>query len=233
MASIRRHSSSVSRTSASSGVLTPPSSDSSRWRAISGLTRRRWSMPIAPALLMRMSIGPSSASTRSIAASTDALSLTSQTTAKPPPAMAMLFSAVSSRMSSAATRTPSAASLCTIARPIPAPPPVTTATLPSRVISGLLPLHDVADGLTIPHARRIHAGRLELRLEHPLRVRARQPVHEPDVAWHREVRHLARAVVEQSLGRDLGLRTAHARHHDLLPAELGRHAVDRGFEQLR
>ena len=30
----------------------------------------------------------------------------------------------------------------------------------------------------------------------------------------------------------LGLRAAHAGHHDLLAAELGRHAVDRGLEQL-
>ena len=73
----RRHSSSVSRTSASSGVVTGPQPASACWRS----TQRRDAGDVIhrepPALLTMIASGPSSRSTVSSAASTAALSLTS------------------------------------------------------------------------------------------------------------------------------------------------------------
>src|SRR3954454_20500585 len=120
---IRRHSSSLSRTRASSGVSTRPRAASSRWRSSSGVTRPTWSSPTAPALLTRMSSGPRSPSTCAIARSTAALSLTSATTARPPPIASTVRCALGSAMSSAATAAPSAARRRHIAAPTPAPPP--------------------------------------------------------------------------------------------------------------
>ena len=85
-----------------------------------------------PALLTQTSTGPSSDSTRSRADSTDALLLTSASTAMPPTSVAV-SAAASAAMSRTATFAPSAASRMQIASPMPEPPPVTTATFPSSV----------------------------------------------------------------------------------------------------
>src|SRR3954451_3890208 len=86
------------------------------------------------ALLIHMSMGPRSRSTRWAASSTAVASAISTEIARVAagPSLASSFSAAASRSSSRAsnaTRSPRAANACAIARPTPADPPVTTTTL--------------------------------------------------------------------------------------------------------
>ena len=91
-----------------------------------------------PALLTRMSILPSASRTRSTIALTSAELVTSVfivMTLRPSSlTSAPTFSAFSTWMSGMATSAPSRAIASTIPRPIPLPPPVTTATLPASRI---------------------------------------------------------------------------------------------------
>src|SRR5262247_3984923 len=94
--------------------------------------------PAAPALLTRMSILPSASRTRSTIAFTSAALVTSvfiAMTLRPSPfTSAATFSAFSTWISGMAMSAPSRAMASTIPRPIPLPPPVTTATLPASRI---------------------------------------------------------------------------------------------------
>src|SRR5262245_46205313 len=91
--------------------------------------------PAAPALLTRMSILPNASRVRSTIVLTSAALVTSvfmATTLRPSPLTSpATFSALSTWMSGIATSAPSRASASTMPRPIPLPPPVTTATLPA------------------------------------------------------------------------------------------------------
>src|SRR5713101_207129 len=91
--------------------------------------------PAAPALLTRMSILPNVSRVRSTIVLTSAALVTSvfmARTLRPSPLTSpATFSAFSTWMSGIATSAPSRAIASTMPRPIPLPPPVTTATLPS------------------------------------------------------------------------------------------------------
>ena len=80
-----------------------------------------------PALLTRMSVGPRRRSASAIAAATAPASVTSMRRPMPPTA-SPASRAVRSSTSSAATFAPSAARRSAIARPMPRPAPVTSAT---------------------------------------------------------------------------------------------------------
>src|SRR5215510_6205862 len=88
-----------------------------------------------PALFTSTSILPSDSRTRSTMVFTSAALVTSvfmATTRRPSPlTSSATFSAFSTWMSGMATSAPSRASASTIPRPMPLPPPVTTATLPA------------------------------------------------------------------------------------------------------
>src|SRR3984885_6515135 len=90
----------------------------------------------APALLTRMSTGPSVSAMVANADSTDPASPVSQLmkVASPPsaPSSRAALSPRCASMSSPATRAPARANAVAVARPIPAPKPVTTASRPSR-----------------------------------------------------------------------------------------------------
>src|SRR5262245_32837922 len=94
-----------------------------------------------PALLTRMSMGPSSARTRSSAAWTSVALVTSQRMAsalRPSlPTSRATCCALPSWMSGIATFAPSRAMHITIPSPMPDPPPVTTASLFSSLMAGL------------------------------------------------------------------------------------------------
>ena len=96
-----------------------------------------------PALFTRMSIRPRSFLIRSNEALTSAALVTSQRIdiALRPSARTSFTtdSALASWMSGMAMSAPSFAMHKTIPRPMPAPPPVTTATLPSSLIASSLP----------------------------------------------------------------------------------------------
>src|SRR5580704_14382839 len=90
---------------------------------------------VTPALLKRRWQAPSCAKTSSASASTEAAEETSVTTPLTLPASANSFTATSSTGSSTSamtTRAPSSSSDSVMPRPMPAAPPVTTATLPFR-----------------------------------------------------------------------------------------------------
>src|SRR5437667_8843699 len=91
--------------------------------------------PAAPALLTRMSILPNVSRVRSTMALTSAALVTSvfmARTLRPSPlASPATFSAFNTWMSGMTTSAPSRAIASTIPRPMPLPPPVTTATLPA------------------------------------------------------------------------------------------------------
>src|SRR5581483_10082702 len=102
---------------------------------VAGSLSRNGPITSMPALLTRMSIGPSSASVRCTAAWTLGASVTS--TRMPAAEGACLPATATARSSSrshTATAAPAAASAPTIASPIPRPPPVTTATRPCSAI---------------------------------------------------------------------------------------------------
>jgi hypothetical protein len=88
---------------------------------------------VIPALLTRMWMPPSSATTRAIAASTDAALLTSQPMpiAVPPSRPAASLAAASSR-SMIATAAPSSENRLAVPNPMPRAAPVMTATRPSK-----------------------------------------------------------------------------------------------------
>src|SRR6516162_4763839 len=88
-------------------------------------------LPVMPALLTRISTGPAWSRTSSTAVSTSASQVTSPATACPPMASATRWAAAALR-SKTPTFAPAAASRRQIASPMPCPPPVTKATLPSR-----------------------------------------------------------------------------------------------------
>src|SRR5437899_7441037 len=91
--------------------------------------------PAAPALLTRMSILPNDSRVRSTIVLTSAALVTSvfmARTLRPSPLTSpATFSALSTWMSGIAMSAPSRAIASTMPRPIPLPPPVTTATLPA------------------------------------------------------------------------------------------------------
>src|SRR5262244_3528433 len=91
--------------------------------------------PAAPALLTRMSILPNDSRVRSTIVLTSAALVTSvfmATTLRPSPLTSpATFSALRTWLSGMAISAPSRASASTMPRPIPLPPPVTTATLPA------------------------------------------------------------------------------------------------------
>src|SRR5213594_4347519 len=91
--------------------------------------------PAAPALLTRMSILPNDSRVRSTIVFTSAALVTSvfiARTLRPSPLTSpATFSALSTWMSGIAMSAPSRAIASTMPRPIPLPPPVTTATLPA------------------------------------------------------------------------------------------------------
>ncbi len=106
------------------------------WRQPSGVTSSAGLCSQVPALLTKISIGPSS---DSIVSSIGSMAFTSVTSAPTdmafPPASRMAaatFSALSTRRATMATAAPASASACARASPIPPLPPVTTATLPVR-----------------------------------------------------------------------------------------------------
>ncbi len=98
-----------------------------------------WANPPMPAMLHRLVIGPSSSSARATTPATAFSSVTSQRSAmaRPPaPAASSLISAATVSMASAATSRqatapPSAARRRAVARPMPEPAPVTSATRPA------------------------------------------------------------------------------------------------------
>src|SRR6266550_4510164 len=141
--SMRRHSASSMRLVTPSERRAPPMI---AWKACSVCARSRGESSPMPALLARMSTVPHSRTTRAKSASTCALSATSVGTpmAVPPSARisAATRSALSRFRSATATCAPSAAKRRAIARPIPDPPPVTTATrLVSRAMRRLSTIH--------------------------------------------------------------------------------------------
>ena len=90
---------------------------------------------VTPALLKRRWQAPSRAKTSSASASTDSAEETSVTTPRTLPTSASSLTATSSTGSSTSamtTRAPSSSSASVMPRPMPAAPPVTTATLPFR-----------------------------------------------------------------------------------------------------
>src|SRR5260370_1414947 len=108
---------------------------STRFQCSSGSSRNE-GVPPMPALLIRMSRPPNSASVRATSAATSFASLTSVrwASARPPPA-ASFFRAASAAARSTSARTtaaPSDASRSAIASPRPPAAPVTIATLPAK-----------------------------------------------------------------------------------------------------
>src|SRR6185437_1406343 len=85
---------------------------------------------VAAASLTRMSSRPKASATRATAAATIVSRLTSASTARPSQARAVA-AALSPSRSRQATRAPAAAKAWAIARPMPAPAPVTMAALPA------------------------------------------------------------------------------------------------------
>src|SRR5437870_9785915 len=173
--SMRRHSASSMRLVTPSERRAPPMI---AWKACSVCARSRGESSPMPALLERMSTVPHSRTTRAKSASTWALSATSVGTAMaaPPSAKtsAATRSAPSRLRSATATCAPSAAKRRAIARPIPDPPPVTTAMRPAR---------RAMRRLSIIHRRESpragSAGGGQRRAAHPLREpRTRGAAHE-------------------------------------------------------
>ena len=131
-----RHSSSVIRTSASSGVWTRPAACSARWVSSSGVTRRRWAPPTAPALLTRMSSGPERALDLGDGRVDGARCRSRpRARARPPPAASTVaWAPARSRSRRPRARRPRQAA-CRSRAPIPDAPPVTAATLPSSLMT--------------------------------------------------------------------------------------------------
>ena len=91
----------------------------------------------SPALFTTRSTPPNASTAAATAAATASSSVTStatSTAASAEPISSATFRAAASSRSATTTQAPSAASRCAVARPIPDPPPVTSAT---RVASGL------------------------------------------------------------------------------------------------
>ena len=129
-----RHSSSVSRTSASSGVCALPSAAiSSRWRSSSGVTRWTWSSADRPALLTKISSGPSSCSICSTARSTCRLSDDVDLEREARADRVDRPLGAREREVENRDRCPFAGEAVADRLADPAPPPVTAATLPSNL----------------------------------------------------------------------------------------------------
>ena len=100
---------------------------------------RSWAAPVIvmPALFTTTSTPPNASIAACTPAATSALRVTSivHAVASPPAARisAAVSSAVSPRRSATATRAPSSAKRSDVCRPIPDPPPVTSATFPSSL----------------------------------------------------------------------------------------------------
>src|SRR5688572_29904340 len=202
-----------------------------------------------PALLTRMSMRPSVSRVRSTIDLTSALLVTSvfmASTLRPSAfTSSATFSAFSTWMSGIAMSAPSLAMARTIPRPMPLPPPVTTATFPASRIAvsscrynrALEGTHDITrtqkPQLVRPQgSRRLQSPRVDEgggvqrpRLRRPARRRHLQFV----VGAHQlqlppasgggsgEARRVERGRLSAGVPRDLARRGPHEAHHDALP----------------
>ena len=111
--------------------------------------------PPRPALFTRISIPFLSLPTPLNRSATSSGQVTSQVNDSPEPPADRTSSTVSSRASrrrpQTTTRAPSLPSVSAIARPIPEPPPVTTATFPSKLIVGTIQIP--RSTFHVPHGR--------------------------------------------------------------------------------
>src|SRR5262245_19816946 len=128
-----------------------------------------------PALLTRMSIGPSVATTSEITAAIAAASVTSARQPRAWPPASMIADAVSSSWSFVravtATEAPAEASAVAKVRPSPRPPPVTSAAFPSRTSVVIeahladLPMPRLLDLRAVRTERPQHGGHGDQRVE--------------------------------------------------------------------
>ena len=104
----------------------------SRHQVSAGTSSNSPHAPASPALLTSRSIGPSSSSTRAVAATTAARSVTSHAIARP-------SAPGGGRRDQTETRAPARARSAAIVTPMPRVPPVTTATWPVRGSVWIIP----------------------------------------------------------------------------------------------
>ena len=104
-----------------------------RRHSSAGYSSSGWLGPEMPALLTRMSGGPSRASVAASAAAIVAGSVTSQARSIAPAISAAADLAAAASTSQIATRAPEAAKRSAIARPMPRAAPVTIATRPAEI----------------------------------------------------------------------------------------------------
>ena len=145
---------------------------------------------VSAALLWRTSRRPNSRTAIATIAATWSSSLTSASMASARPPSSVMARATRSasapRMSSTRTDAPSAAKSCAVASPMPDPPPVTIATLPStRPIARTLANHLRVDAYSARSATAgrvrvaIHAGMVAIRLATTQRDRDGQEQRDP------------------------------------------------------
>src|SRR5580704_2084328 len=186
----------------------------------SGSQSAKPTMVLPPALLIRIEMPPRRSAAVSTAARRASASVTSTVSATPSISLAVAW-ALAPSMSSTATVAPSAAKRRQAARPMPDPPPVTTARRPSRrPMSAFLVWRDELVA--------------ELALEHlALGIAGEGLGPEPDVGRHLEARQPLPHVPAELLGGHLGPRSQDDGGADLLPEDVVGDPDDRGVGDRR